>query len=558
MAKSRRGPLIAALLAFLVGLPCAMMLPPLDRDESRFVQASAQMMETHDYININVQKVPRYKKPVGIHWLQVAAVKLTSQVQTRNIFPYRLPSLLGAALAAAACAWGASRAFGTRVGLKAGLLFAVTFMLSTEAFWAKTDAVLCGLVTLMMVTLSQIYLRNRDIEKADAPRMFRVKLVFWLAVAGTIMIKGPIGPMILAVSLLMLGLWDRKCRWMARLGWGWGLILTLLICGPWAIAITVTTDGAFWRGAVGHDLATKLNGGSEGHFMWPGYHLVFLACTFFPASWLLGGALQTAIVRRHEAAIRFAIAWFLPAFLIFELSPTKLPHYPLPTFGALAWLSAVSLDLVLKRWAWVLNWVIGIGGGLAFSAIAIVGFHLYGASPGQIVVAIVVISALGLGGFAGWLLTRDHQRTGFGFLLAAGVLTHLGFVTELTTLKPLWVSRKLEQALVDARLDPRRGLVAGPVAILGYAEPSFVFRMGTGTQLLNDDAAAAAQTLKNGQPTFVDSRYEATFQAEAKKIGITPHQVSVVTGHNYNASDVKITLYDNPPPVDPDATGDQP
>ena len=549
-SKGRRGPLLAALLAFIVALPCALMLPPLDRDESRFVQASAQMMETRDYININVQDVPRYKKPVGIHWLQVAAVKLTSKVAKRDIFPYRLPSLLGAALAAFACAWGASYAFGTRVGTKAGLLFAVTFMLSTEAFWAKTDAVQCGLVTLMMAALAQIYLRTRDLGKDDPrPKMPWLKLVFWLAVAGTILIKIIIGPMILAATLLTLFVWDRKVRWARNLSWGWGLILVLLICGPWFMAITVATDGQFWVGAVGKDFADKISGGSEGHSGWPGYHLALLPITLFPAAWFLGGALQTAISRRHEAAIRFAIAWFLPAFIIFELSPTKLPHYTLPAFGALIWLCAVSMDVPLKAWAKALNVAAGIIGGLVISVIAIAGYHLYGASDALIFVIAVVSSALVLGILGGWLMWRNRQRSGFAFLLAAGILAHLSFVSELSHLKPLWISKMLEKALVTAHLDPRQGVASGPVAIIGYAEPSFVFAMGTKTELLNEDVKGAVAALREGRPLFVESKFEKAFQTEARAAGIAPHAISQVKGHNYNGRDQVLTLYSNTAPA---------
>ena len=409
VSKGRRGPLIAALLAVAVALPCAMMMPPLDRDESRFIQASAQMIETHDYININVQDVPRYKKPVGIHWLQVAAVKLTSSVAKRDVLAFRWPSIFGAALAAFACAWGASYAFGTRVGTKAGIIFAVTFMLSTEAFIAKTDAVQCGFITLMMAALAQIYLRTRDLGKDDArPKMPWVKLVFWLGLAGSIMIKFIIGPMILATTLLTLWALDRRIRWARNLGWGWGLILVALICGPWIMAITVTTDGQFWVGAVGKDFADKLKGGSEGHFMWPGYHLALLPVTMFPAAWFLGGALQ-AISRRHEAAIRFAIAWFVPAFLIFELSPTKLPHYTLPTFAALAWLCALSLDVPLKLWARIVNVALGVIGGLTLSALAIAGYVLYGNAAAFVFMIAVILSAGFLGGLGGWLMWINRR-----------------------------------------------------------------------------------------------------------------------------------------------------
>ena len=553
VSKGRRGPLIAALLAFVVALPCAMMMPPLDRDESRFVQASAQMIETHDYININVQEVPRYKKPVGIHWLQVAAVKLTSNVAKRDILAFRLPSLLGAALAAFACAWGASYAFGTRIGTKAGLIFAVSFMLSTEAFIAKTDAVQCGFITLMMAALAQIYLRTRDLGQDDSqntkvPRMRWVKLIFWLALAGSIMIKFIIGPMIVATTLLTLWAWDRKIRWARHMGWGWGLILVALICGPWIMAITVTTDGQFWVGAVGKDFADKLKGGSEGHFMWPGYHLALLPVTLFPAAWFLGGALQTAISRRHEAAIRFAIAWFLPAFLIFELSPTKLPHYTLPTFAALAWLCAVSLDLPLKPWARILNIAAGIIGGLVLGGLATAGYALYGNGAALACLVAVWLSALIIGGFGGWLMWTNRQRVGFAFILAAGILTHLTFVSELVQLRPLWISRQLEAALITAHLDPRRDLrTPGPVAIIGYSEPSFVFAMGTRTELLNDNVSGAVRALREGRPLFVDSQFEADFQARAAAQGLTPHAVTQVKGHNYNGHDQVLTLYDNPP-----------
>src|SRR3954462_12326152 len=86
-----RGPALAALLAFLAGLPGLLAVPPLDRDESRFAQATAQMLETRDFVVIRYQAQPRFKKPVGIHWLQAASVALVSDPEARAIWAYRLP-----------------------------------------------------------------------------------------------------------------------------------------------------------------------------------------------------------------------------------------------------------------------------------------------------------------------------------------------------------------------------------------------------------------------------------------------------------------------------------
>ena len=40
-----------------------------------FAQATKQMLETGDYVDIRFQDEVRYKKPVGIYWLQAAVVK---------------------------------------------------------------------------------------------------------------------------------------------------------------------------------------------------------------------------------------------------------------------------------------------------------------------------------------------------------------------------------------------------------------------------------------------------------------------------------------------------
>ena len=69
--------LVVAVL-LLVGLalfiPGFTGLPPMDRDEPRFAQATKQMLETRDFVDIRFQGEARHKKPVGIYWMQAAVV----------------------------------------------------------------------------------------------------------------------------------------------------------------------------------------------------------------------------------------------------------------------------------------------------------------------------------------------------------------------------------------------------------------------------------------------------------------------------------------------------
>ena len=65
LERAARRPVLALLLlAMLAWLPGLSTLPPLDRDESRFAEASRQMAETGNYIDIRFASGTRYNKPI--------------------------------------------------------------------------------------------------------------------------------------------------------------------------------------------------------------------------------------------------------------------------------------------------------------------------------------------------------------------------------------------------------------------------------------------------------------------------------------------------------------
>ena len=535
-----RGPLLAALVALLAGLPALMLLPPLDRDESRYAQATSQMLETGDYVDIRFQDDPRWKKPVGIYWMQAAAVAVTSSVENRDIAPYRIPSILGAMLAAAACAWAGAAMFGQRAGFLAGAMLGASFLLSTEAGIAKTDAMLCGAVTLAMAGLARIYLASRAGEVPIRPH----KLMFWLGLGLSILIKGPIGLIVVVPAMIALSVWDRDARWLKRLGWGWGLPLVALIVGPWAIAITIATDGGFWTEAIGGDLAPKIAGGDEGHGVFPGFYLLIAPLLFFPATLLLPAALSAGWSRRAEPAIRFLICWLVPAWLIFELTPTKLPHYNLPTFGALALLAAAALTRPVGK----LSRQVGAGLTIAVGALLAVGsvwlLTEYGRSTAQTWATMTIVFAILASLIGAFLMLHRAAMTAVIASIALGVLAHGALAGTLRQLRPLSVAPQLEKVLLNANLHPRQGR-AGPIAVTGFHEPSLVFLTGRDTELT--DATGAARALAEGRPVIVEGRDADAFREAAADLGVAGRAVGVVNGHNYSkGDDVSLTVYAPP------------
>jgi 4-amino-4-deoxy-L-arabinose transferase-like glycosyltransferase len=538
-SRGWRAPAVAALIAFLAGLPGVFAMPPLDRDESRFAQATAQMLETGDYVVIRYQDQPRFKKPVGIHWLQSATVSTLSSPEARQVWAYRIPSLLGAMLAAAACAWGAAAFFGGPAGLAAGAMLGTSFLLSTEAFIAKTDAALCGFTTLALAALARIYAEARD----GPPAGKRATLLFWLGVAFATLIKGPVGPLIVALTLLGLLALDRRLAWLARLRWYWGLLLVLLVVGPWAGAVTVATDGGFWITALAGDLAPKLAGGQETHGAPPGYHTLLAPLLTFPMTLLLPAAAVVAWRRRREPGVKFAIAWFVPGFLMFELLPTKLVHYPLPTYGALAWLSAAALvEPIGARARWT-GGILAAGVGCALAAGVFYLLSQYG-DPSDLTagaLTAVLLAASGLVG--GYMLARRAPKGAWVAATGLGVLGHAGLAAGVAPrLDPLWLSDRTEHALAAARLLPRQGVADAPVAVAGYAEPSLVFALGTPTEL--DGAEEAAIAIAEGRPAVVEAREEAAFRQALGRHGARARLVREIRGLDYsNGDEMTLRVY---------------
>src|SRR5262245_29638841 len=113
-ASDARAVLVLVFVSLAALLPGFFTIPPMDRDETRFAQAAKQMIETGDFIDIRFQDEVRYKKPVGIYWLQAGVVMAAEGLGIANarsrIWLYRIPSLV-AAIGAVLPTYWAGRGF---------------------------------------------------------------------------------------------------------------------------------------------------------------------------------------------------------------------------------------------------------------------------------------------------------------------------------------------------------------------------------------------------------------------------------------------------------------
>jgi hypothetical protein len=524
LARGWRGGLFAALVALIAGLPGLAALPPLDRDEARFAQSTAQMIESGDLIDVQFQDEPRPQEPIALHWLQAASVSVLSSADARQIWAYRIPSLLGAMLAAAACAWGAAAFFGPAVGALAGAALGGCLLLSTEAAIGRTDALLCGATTLALAALARLYSAANGGARAGR----KTRLTLWLAMALAILDKGMTGPILAAVTILALWIWDRRAPWLRTLGWSWGLILLAALVGPWLAAVTVRTDGAIWTGGPAPDLAGI---GPRG---WapPGLHLLAAPVLFFPFAALLPAALVQAWKARAEPGVRFALCWLVPNWLILEAAPPRLIHHALPIYGALAWLAAFAVTRPIGRVSQ------GLGAALSLLAATVISLgmvyltrHFGDAGAGAPMIAAVLL-CLAAGAFGAVAMTARFRLPALAAAMGLGLLAHGTLAAALAPrLAPLWLSERIMDLLDRSGIDPRRGLAPGPVTVVGFEEPSMVFLLGTETELGEVDDAV--QAISEGRPAVVEQAAAADFQHSLDAAGLKAAEVGAISGLDY-------------------------
>jgi 4-amino-4-deoxy-L-arabinose transferase-like glycosyltransferase len=541
-ASVHRHPLAVLLLICVIAwLPGFFTLPPLDRDESRFAQATKQMLETRDFIDIRLGGVARYEKPAGIYWLQAASTAALGGGLRDEIWSYRVPSLLGALGAVAATFWLVRSIAGTEAGFFAGLILGISALLMSEAKIAKTDAVLLATIVVAQAVIMRAYLSARLPEKF-APPSLTLTLLGWAAFGFGVLVKGPV---IAAVSLATtagLILWDRDWRWLARLRAGWGILVALAIVLPWALAIGIASHGAFFEKSLGQDFAAKLAGGQETHGAPPGYFTALVNLTFWPGSLLLLPGIVYAFRQRREPALRFLLGWATTTWLIFEFAPTKLPHYVLPAYPALAALCGIWLASGAKskgeRMAGYISLGLFVLVGLAIAGALAWAPQRFGAgAPWWVYVA------AGLGGLSVVAvipaMMAHRFAAAFGVATVSAIILYqvAGFLI-VPRLTALWLSPRLAQAIAR-HAEPRDP----PVVTAGYAEPSIAFLLGTDT-VLEDGLKAGAVIARSGGLALVTEDQRGGFLQALGQGNARAEALEQIDGLNYSRGrETRITLY---------------
>jgi 4-amino-4-deoxy-L-arabinose transferase-like glycosyltransferase len=561
-----------ALFVCLLLSPGRASLPPIDRDEPRYMQATAQMLKTGNFIDVRFQDQPRYLQPAGIYWLEAASATLFGTPGAREPFVFRLPSLAGAVAATLLTAWIGSMLFGATAGLVAGLLLGVSVLLGFGSRLATIDATLLPVILLAQAALLRIYLAHGPFARRDPllaptdagpphsePVSLRgadgggaargTALLFWVALGVGLMLKGPVILLVAGGTVLGLLLADRRAGWLRHLHARWGVLVMLAIVLPWCIGIAVVSGGAFFTNAIGTNFLGKVASGQQAHGLPPGYYLVAFGVTFWPGTLFAMPAVPFAWARRRTVEMRFLLAWILPTWLVFELVQTKLPHYVLPTYPAIACVIAAALILGAQStrpvWIWLTraNTVLWL---LVALSVVLAGPILlwrlegrFAPLPVLLGVAVLALCAVTL------RFVARHRPEGAVACaaVAALVLQFDVFGLVLPQLHTVWLSPRIASTVAAVRPCPD-----SVVASASFSEPSLVFLLGQQTRLINPlQSADFLLAEPRCNLVLIDQHQQSEFLGRLAAAHVTPLALAEVKGLNYSTGKwLDLMLYGGP------------
>lgn len=488
--------LALVLLCLAVYLPGLVTTPPIDRDESRFAQASRQMFEAVAWpeprldpsrhggglVVPMVQDVPRLNKPPLIYWLQAGSAWLFTggEPEADAIWMYRVPSVAGSIVAVLVTWRLGRRLFDPRAAWAGAALLAVSAVVIFDAHQARADQVLLALTTMAMAQLWTVCRAARLGRRVGLGRW----LALWLTVGLGVLVKG-LSPVVVLLALAALAIASGSWRdWRAARPM-LGLLVAGMVVLPWVIGVAQQVGADRYAGILFDETVNRGRAPKEGHAGPPGYHTLMLWAVFWPGTIAVLIGVAWALRRGFRLGPRgarwrgrrigrfaelFLLAWIVPTWVFFEVYSTKLPHYVLPTYPALALLTArgllsssLQVRAARRRVGIALFLVVGtavpIAGVVALSVEARDGL-LFGGTLASAMLACVWIA-----GVRGW---RGPLRRSLVPAIASAVplatLAHAVLLPRLTDLSPR-VAQRLDELGGDHR----------PLACTGYAEDSLIY-----------------------------------------------------------------------------------
>lgn len=521
------------ILCLYFGLTTASTL--WDRDEPRFSRATVEMVQSGNYLYPTFNGDLRPDKPILIYWLMSIPVRLlgASELACRMVAPL---ATLGAALLTAR---GAALLAGPLAAVPAFLMLTLSPLMLVSGTAATTDALLLFCMTGAVCAFLSAWRHG-----------FRPRhgLLMALALAGALLTKGPVGLLPVLMILACLALLGRGA--LRPLPFAFWMIAAIAIAIgaflAWGIPANLATNGQFGARGIGHHVVKRATTPLESHggqsILFYFTYLPVIVMAFFPWTLYLPALFSRTPSSAaegtppHNILRKAVLGWALPILVVMSLVATKLPHYILPAFPAMAIGSAAGFlrmrEAGRRRKLGPAGWTglvlfcvaggaLGLGLTLAPWFLPVFGLRAPATALGLLFLAMTTVAAV-------QFRRRRHEAT--LATLAAGMA--LVMLTAAFLLLPAIETYKISPRVAECIL---RATPPGvPVSTCGYGEPSLTFYLDRGVVESLEESRLAEWVARRGPGVLVITRPKLRLHRALLRHKDYLHTVDRIRGFNYS------------------------
>jgi 4-amino-4-deoxy-L-arabinose transferase-like glycosyltransferase len=335
-AAVRRLPVLMA-LGMVAALFWQLGGPALfEPDEGRNAEKAREILVLKDWVTPHENFNPVLDKPIFFYWLIALAYKIFGISE----WAARLPS----ALAALGCLVLVYR-FALLRWDRWTALWSALILLTCVEFFALARIVIFDMSVAFFMTLSLCAFY--EAAHTDDVRWRRLCcFALYLGLGTATLLKGLIGLVVPGMVFFFHLLLTRQWRLLGRIELIPGALLFLALVLPWYVAAEMRNPGYlhyyFWDEHFGRFVTNEFDRGE------PWYYFIGVGFVgFLPWTLLLPRAAKAAWkitqAEKFDDKTIYMMLWAVVPFVFFSLSKSKLPHYILPIFPALAILTARAL-----------------------------------------------------------------------------------------------------------------------------------------------------------------------------------------------------------------------
>ncbi|HYS03853.1 MAG TPA: glycosyltransferase family 39 protein [Candidatus Dormibacteraeota bacterium] len=310
-----------------------------ERDEGRYADVAREMLARRDFITPRIDGAVFLDKPPLVYWITATSMAVWGLDETG--------ARCGQILFAAGILL-VTRRIGILLFERRRANLALLVLASSLGFFIASHVLTLDLGLAFFVCLTLLFYLKGHRGGTGGRRAY---LGMFAAAAGGVLVKGPIGAVLPALTIGSFLTLRQEWRRARELPWVPGVLLFVAIVIPWFAAVSIANPGFLSYFLVHEHLQRFATPVHRHQGAWY-YYLAIAAAGLLPWTLYLplhlmrrgarppGGAWGTL----KQEAPAFLWSWAIPGLLFFSAAQSKLPLYILPLFPAAALLVATALD----------------------------------------------------------------------------------------------------------------------------------------------------------------------------------------------------------------------